>query len=126
MHEVESLSPANLQPGQVDVRLELPCWSKEGRSHYEKQPSGQHLCMALREDHLMVCKPLVGAGALLQRARGSTARNPCTYGDLSKCFQQLGAACTVQLGPGWLPPTYAVFHFSKETLLVKFIISDEA
>lgn len=30
------------------------------------------------------------AGALLQRALGS--RNPCAYGDLSKHFQQFGAA----------------------------------
>lgn len=73
MCEVESLSPANLQPGQVDIGLELPCWCKEGKSHYEMQPSGQDLRRALREDHLMVCKPLVGAGALLQRALGSTA-----------------------------------------------------
>lgn len=76
MCKVESLSPAKLQPGQVDTRLELPCWCKEGKSHYELQPSGQHLRRVLREEDLVVCQPLVGAGALLQRALGSTAEIP--------------------------------------------------
>lgn len=72
MCEVESLSPANLQTGQGDIRLELPCCCKEGKSHYGMQPSGQHLHKVLTEDHLTVCRPLVGVG-VLQCAQGSTA-----------------------------------------------------
>lgn len=92
MCEAFSLCLAKLQPDQVDTRLELPCQCKESKSHCEMQPSDQHQCQLLGEDHWMACEPPVGVGVQgnCSSLPWEALQKPCIHGDQSKYFQQLG------------------------------------
>lgn len=106
MCEVESLSPANLQPAQEDVRLELSCWCEESKSRHKMQPSVQQLHRALREDHLMMGTGLQGRCSSVPWE----AEIPVPM-EISASI----SSSSVLLWPGWLDPLYVLLHLSKET-----------
>lgn len=80
-------------PGRHQVGAALP---EQRQISLSMKPSGQHQCQVLEEDHWMGCEPPVGVEVQenCSSMPWEALQKPCTYGNQSKYFQQLGAART--------------------------------